>query len=184
MKRSLFAALSLSLLLASTQTAHAASVGANFGFTHFVPKQGNGLSLIGLPNSNSLALFAPGLRVTMPIGTESQSAVYLDGGLSTMSASGNSIHMIALLVGYEYAFSTNPSAPYVTVGVGLNSAGGSGLNSVTDSVFGGGLGIRQRLANHHGSVRGEIHVDYELDSKNSANSLTAIGLKMGFDLDL
>ncbi len=184
MKRLLLALLVLSSLTLVTVPTHAASIGANFGFTHYLPSSGDGLSVIGIPNTGTLGLFAPGLRVTQPIGASGQQWLVFDGGLTTMSASGNSLHMLGLLIGYQYAFSDAESSPYVTVGVGLNSVGGSGLSSVGNAVLGGGLGVRRRLPHGNGALRAELHVDHELDSDNTSASLTAIGLKLGFDLDL
>lgn len=184
MKRFLFACLVLSSLLAIVPTSHAASIGANFGFTHYLPKSGDGLSLVGLPNNSMLGLFAPGMRVTMPLGTDGRASLVLDAGLNFMSVSGSSMHMIGLLGGYQYAFSEAADSPYVTVAAGLNSVGGSGISSVNNLVLGGGVGLRHRLPHDKGSLRAELHVDHEFDSEDSTNSLTAIGLKLGFDVEL
>lgn len=184
MKRTLLFLCLISCGLITADASRAASIGTNLGFTHYLPSSGDGLSLFAVPNTGTFGLFAPGLRITQPIGSDDRQALYLDAGITYMSVSSDNLHMIALLAGYQYALSDAESAPYVTGCVGLNSGGGSGVSSVTNAVVGAGLGIRHRLPHGKGALRAELHVDREIDSENSDASLTSIGLKLGFDLDL
>ena len=184
MKRHWLAMFVLSSVLLAASSASAVSIGTNLGFTHYLPSSGDGLSMLAVPNVGAYGLFAPGLRITQPLGTDGRQSIYFDGGLTYMSASSNNVHIVSLMAGYQFAFSEAESAPYVTVGVGLNSGGGTGVSSITNAVLGGGVGVRHRLPHGKGALRAELHVDHELDSQNSDASLTGIGLKLGFDLDL
>jgi hypothetical protein len=184
MKRHRLAMFVLSSVLLTASSASAVSIGTNLGFTHYLPSSGDGLSLLAVPNSGNFGLFAPGLRITQPLGTDGRQSIYFDGGLVYMSLSGDNAHTLGLLAGYQYTFSEAASAPYVTVGVGLNSSGGTGVPSTTNPVIGGGVGVLHRLPHGKGALRAELHLDREIDTDNSEASITGIGLKLGFDLDL
>jgi len=76
----------------------------------------------------------------------------------------------------------------VTGGVGLASVGfdfGSSVSAIS-AQFGGGLGVRHKMGNEHGVLRGEVRYDRVTEGKDSGTIIipeTGIfGVKLGFDL--
>ncbi len=166
-----------------------AYVGTNLGLAHYVPEEGDGLTTFGWPHGIQAAshLFAPGLRIGFGLDERNSQSIYLDTGLSIWSGGGSSTTMLQFMGGYEYGFGGGPVEPYLTGGVGYMSLSEDG-HSISNPVLGVGLGIRHVLAHGGGAVRAEFHLDHQFEAKFEGDpvmpSLNAIGLKLGFDLNL
>lgn len=78
-------------------------------------------------------------------------------------------------------------SPYLTGGLGFVSVGVSNGGDVgaTSIVFGGGVGIRHRMGNRHGVLRGELRLDHFTQGDDGPIVLieeaNSIGLRLGFD---
>lgn len=175
-------------LVAVSANAGTVTVGTNFGFTHYIPSEGDGLNSLGWPQvSNTLLMqtFSPGLRVGFALDDAAQTMLDFDSSVQILSMNEGTLRTLEGMVAYRYHFSTEPTAPYVTAGVGLLNVSydGSAGNSF---VFGGGIGVRNTLANGNGSLRAEIRVDRQAKSNDDVpmDELTAVGLRVGFDLNL
>lgn len=51
-----------------------------------------------------------------------------------------------------------------------------------NAVVGGGFGVRKRVSEGHGALRGEFRVDYITEAQQGFVGGVALGLKLGFDL--
>ena len=171
------------LLATSFRAAEAAesgtwTIGSNLGFG-VVSSGGESTTSIGLPNGGGLFVgsIQPGLRIGF-VNPDGQFDVYLDGGLNVVSSGGETDHSVLSTFNFQYNFSPGvDTSPYVTAGVGFARIGGGG-SSETDGLFGGGFGVRHRISDGHGAVRGEARYD-RLRLSDGANSF---GLKLGVDL--
>jgi len=177
-------------LLSVTGAAHAGGtlVGTSFGFTHYAPENGDGLSAISLPYQGSLfGTFQPGLRIGGFVDEDRRHEIFADTGVSWLSGDGFTFTSIQLMGGYQHCFSAGPEAPYVNIGVGMLHIGGDD-DSINAMVVGGGFGVRHVLANGHGAVRGEFRLDHQFEGKRDGavvlDAINAYGVKFGFDLYL
>jgi hypothetical protein len=171
------------LMAASVLTTQAAAsgtwtVGSNVGFS-VLSSGGESVTSIGLPIGGGLFVGSvqPGLRIGF-VAPGGQFDVYLDSGLNILSGGGESVHSLLGTFNFQYNFSPEvATTPYVTAGAGFARIGGSG-SSETDGLFGGGFGVRHRISDGHGALRGEARYD-RLSLSDGANGF---GVKLGVDL--
>jgi hypothetical protein len=175
-------------------------VGADLGLSIFMPSSdypgAENITSFGWPLGGGIGrLFggpaSGGLRVSFT-GDQPTHEVYLSSDLELISAgNAGSIHAFQLTANYQYNFNTTGGiTPYVTGGLGMNSAGsspesGSGV-SATSVVFGAGVGISHSMANGVGRLRGEIRYDRQSEGADGSDVVLAkggaLGIKAGFDL--
>ncbi len=156
------------------------SLGANAGLLiHTVSGASRSTTIFEWPNS--AGDLEPGLRVGFRP-ADSHHELYLNSGAIYQSTSGSNSHVIELTANYQYNFMReNAISPYVTLGGGLLSIGGSSGSGATSGLFGGGLGGRFRVAEGHGSLRAEARYDRLGDSDRIAEA-SLVGIRLGFDL--
>ena len=180
--RSIAIVLPLTLWAGSAQ---ALSLGANGGLSVLIPRDGGDpLTQIGLPAGSGL--FGLSLQPGLRLGSSSASGndVHVDFGLASLFISNSSATTFQGTVNYQRTFSADAaSSPFITVGAGVMVLTGD-LNTTTNPMFGGGVGMRSRVSSGHGVLRGEVRVDYIGDDTQGFEGGTAIGLKLGFDLIL
>jgi hypothetical protein len=177
------ASLLLSFVPLSTSWAQGKTgIGANLGFTHYIPEQGDGLTLIGWPSGgNFVGLTQPGLRLSF-LGSKGLDEIYLDSSMSIISQSGESFSMFVGTVNYQRNFAPpEGTGAYVTAGLGIAVLSFDGFDS-SNPILGAGLGVRRGLAHGNGSLRGEIRLDRLFEDDDGLEGLTEIGLRLGFDL--
>jgi hypothetical protein len=162
------------------------SIGTNFGLSVYNPSEGNGsLTSFSVPAGNTICFgFVPGMRVGFT-GPGKNTEIFGEFGLQTLSGDGFSASGFQLAGNFQQAFSSDATAPFVDAGLGLvhqNSDGDSG----TSVTLGAGFGVRNRIADGHGMVRGEVRLDYITESSSGGviiiPSGTIIQIKLGFDL--
>jgi hypothetical protein len=154
------------------------TVGPNVGFS-VLSSGGESLTSFGLPNGGGLLAGSvqPGLRIGF-VAPGGQYDVYLDTGLNVLSGGGETIHSLLGTFNFQYNFSpVVATTPYVTAGAGFARVGGGG-DSETNGLFGGGFGVRHRISDGHGALRGEARYD-RLRLSDGANGF---GVKLGVDL--
>lgn len=177
------------LLLGSAVPAHALnwSLGSNLGFSSIDPSGGgDNTSVFAWPNN--VIVFTPGMRVGFT-GDSPQHEFFIDTGFILVSSGSNSTRYMDLIANYQYNFNTSSLSPYVTGGIGIASVGfdsGGPSISATSVQFGGGVGLRHKMGNGHGVLRGEVRYDRVNEGDDGAvvviDELGIIGIKLGFDL--
>lgn len=171
----------LLLLLAGPASAGHWTLGANFGFHVFAPKQGDSFVTIAAPGS--VGQLAPGFMPGLRIGYTGESGAIetsIDQGLYMLSSNGETLTQYQLLVNFQGLLTRERAAPYLTVGGGFVHSGFEDQGT-TVGTLGGGLGMRYLLGAGHGAARVEIRADYFAESSGFVGG-TAIGAKAGFDL--
>ena len=158
------------------------SLGANMGLSFESPDGGDMVTVIGWPSS------VLGLRVGF-VGQNPVHEVYVDSGLEVLSTKGFSQHAVQVTGNYQYNFkSTGSNAPFLTGGLGFASVGASDGSSVSAvaTLFGGGIGLRHKMANGNGTLRGEARFDHNTEGKDGGavivSAANTFGIKLGFDL--
>jgi hypothetical protein len=177
--RGLILALCLLVLLPGPSSA-SVSLGTNFGVTvHRLSGASSSTTIIEWPNS--AGDLEPGLRVGLRP-ADPHHELYLNSGLIHQSSNGSSSHVIEATINYQYNFQPEEAtSAYATVGGGLLSFGGSSGSGATSGLFGGGLGVRVRVADGHGSLRVEARFD-RLGESDRLSEASLFGLRLGFDL--
>jgi len=192
----------LLLVAASAVPAHAMnwSIGANLGANIILPQDtdinGDGIK-DDLENSVDFAWpqngLTPGLRFGF-VGENPQHEFFFDTGLFLTSSKNSSFSQFSASANYQYNFGgTGSVSPYVTFGAGFliqRSKDETVLPNIdlsgTGGVFGGGLGIRHRMGNGHGTMRAEVRFDRTTEGKDGTVIIfpasNIIGFKLGFDL--
>ena len=194
----------LLLIAASAVPASAVnwSIGANLGANVILPEDtdvdGDGIK-DNLQNTTEFAWphsgLTPGLRVGFT-GANPQHEFYFDTGLFMSSTKdGISTSDFSASANYQYNFGSSGSvAPYFTVGAGLlfdrfkndTPPPPSVELSATSGIFGGGLGIRHKMGNGHGTLRAEVRYDRITEGKDQNIPIiiesNIVGFKLGFDL--
>jgi hypothetical protein len=172
-------ALCLIALFHNTSSA-AVSLGTNFGVTvHRLSGASSSTTIIEWPNS--AGDLEPGLRVGFRP-ADPHHELYLNSGLIHQSSSGSNSHVIEATVNYQYNFlPESATSGYATLGGGLLSIGGSSGSGATSGLFGGGLGVRVRVADGYGSLRVEARYD-RLGESDRLSGASLFGLRLGFDL--
>jgi len=181
----------LALLLLSAIPARAGnwSIGSNFGFV-LVPG-GSFDHRVSVSAAGDVFYFMPGLRFGLQ-STSQRQECFLDGGLSLLSSDEFSETAAQATANYQYNLGTGPSILYLTGGGGVATRfigdlgpGGTTVNPVS-FVGGGGVGVRHKVGEGHGTLRAEARLDYVTEGKDWDQVLipkgTAFGVKLGFDL--
>ena len=140
-------------------------------------------TVLAVPTGSELLL--AGLRPGLRIGgwdRALRNEVFLDTSLQFISYENNTLSVTSNTLNFAHAFGPR-SAPYVTFGAGF-SRFSDGESSSTSTLFGGGLGLRERLRHGHGSIRTELRLDRAIPSERFADDVTIVGVHVGFDLDL
>jgi hypothetical protein len=177
------AALGLAL---SAAPSHAWSIGANSGLTVYSPGGGGGsLTSFTFPaGGGSFIGFMPGMRAAFPLAKEQQE-IFTEFSLSNASTAGFSENQLELTANFQENFTGDNATPFVNAGVGLFHVGDSSESS-TSVLFGAGFGVRKRIADDHGLVRGELHIGYVTEGDSGGSPFidggTLIEIKLGFDL--
>ena len=173
----------LALWVQSAQAGHW-SIGTNLGLAVLHPKGGgDNLTVIGVPGGAGPFFpgFQPGLRLGI-LGEGGKGGLNLDIGLSSLFVSGQSFNSFQGTVNLLRNFSPSASAtPFVTVGAGLLALRAEEETS-TNAIFGGGLGIQNRLSHEHGALRGGVRLDYITENEEGFVGGLVFGIKLGFDL--
>ncbi len=167
-------------ILPGTSTAEI-SLGTNLGLMVFDPSGSGSNSTTIFEMPNSAGDLQPGLRLGFRP-ADPHHELYVNTGLIYTSHSGHNTHMIEATLNYQYNLTPQEAtSAYLTAGGGLFTVGGTGENSSTSGLVGGGLGVRFRVAEGHGSLRAEARVD-RLGESDSVHEGTMLGLRLGFDL--
>lgn len=171
--------------MASPAFASTWQIGPAIGFDVFTSSNSSStLTVVAAPMGPDL--FTSGVRPGLRVGAWDASMrheLFSDIGYYVISGSGSSVHTASWTLNYAHAFGQG-SAPYVTVGGGFATVGGDSFSSESFTLFGLGVGHRQRLAHGHGSIRVEGRYDRINPSESFADDLGVIGFRVGFDLDL
>ena len=173
----------VALWLGGAGVVHAMSIGASGGLSVLSPRGGGDtFTALGVPGTSGVfaAAFQPGLRLGSS--SASGSDIFAELGLSSAMASGSNITSFQGTLNYQYRFTASGTSPFVTVGAGLMLLAGD--FSSTNAVLGGGVGVRGMVADGHGAMRAELHVDYIAEDTTSFAGGVAVGIKLGFDLIL
>jgi hypothetical protein len=158
------------------------TLGANFGVSYLKLAGDNHFVGFNVPQGAGLfsATLQPGMRVGYATASGT-SDIYLDLGINYASyGDGDSYHSYIITGNYQFNFSPmEPTSLYGTLGGGFHNIGGSG-DSQTDPLFGLGLGMRHKVSEGHGAVRGELRYDRLNASDDEA--IDSFSLKVGVDL--
>jgi hypothetical protein len=165
------------------------SLGANLGLSIISPDNGDNVTMFSWPSGGLLTLFTtPGLRVGFT-GQNPQHEIYIDTGLSLISSNGASLNTLQMSGNYQYNFGSSGNlSPYLTAGVGFASYSESdgGSISAISPMLGGGLGLRHKMGNGHGTLRAEARLDHLNEGEDSGfvviSAANTFGIKLGFDL--
>ncbi len=171
--------------------AHAGmSLGANLGLAFFHPDAGDDVTIFSLPNQGT----TPGVRMGWAPRQEA-TQIYLDLGFASASVAGASSSVLVATGNLQYDLrAAQPLSLFVTAGGGvLRESAKSGDDapspfdlSATSVLFGGGVGLRRRIAGGHGTLRTELRYDQRTEGKDGdARVITQGGvvqLKLGFDV--
>ncbi len=156
------------------------SLGTNLGLMVFDPSGGGGSTTI-FEMPNTVGDLQPGLRLGFRP-SDPHHELYLNTGLIYTSRSGHNSHFLEATVNYQYNLTPQEAtSAYLTAGGGLLTVGGSNETASTSGIFGGGLGVRFRVAEGHGSLRAEARLD-RFGESDSIHEGTMFGLRLGFDL--
>ncbi len=167
--------------------AHAAewSLGTNFGIG-FLNSDGDDATFIALPAS--VGALMPGLRVAKRLYNRHHE-LYIDTGVSVLSAEDVSTTGIEATGNYQYNFSETRSGPYATGGAGIliNSLDVGPSDATAASVtIGVGLGLRRPFMSDRGTLRAEVRYDVFTEGKDGDVVVISdghvVGVKFGFDL--
>jgi hypothetical protein len=184
----------VALLVVSAAPAFAMrwSVGANLGLSVFSPSEDAdpGVTTIAWPGSGMM----PGMRVGFA-GENPQHEFFIDTALDLTSIEDVVSTRDFIVTGnYQYNFPSQSNLGfYVTGGAGFDligakdeSPGGTAEISATSAIFGGGVGLRHKMGNGHGTMRAEVRYDRISEGEDSGVIVIpeggAFGVKLGFDL--
>lgn len=193
----------LLLMVASAVPARAMnwSIGANLGASIILPEDtdvnGDGIK-DNLENEVDFAWpqngLIPGLRVGFA-GENPKHEFFFDTGLFLASTKNASFSQFSGTANYQYNFGggTGSVSPYFTAGGGLLVERSKDKTppptvelSGTAGIFGAGLGIRHKMGNGHGTLRGEVRFDRTTEAKDTGilifPAANIISFKLGFDL--
>jgi len=161
------------LFLASPARAAHLSLGANGALMKGVSGRESFDLALSLPFDD--ALHRPGFRVGVA-DEHRNHEIFMDVGATVLKSSYEVYRSVTVTGNYQHSLKQEGSVTqYVTLGGGLTTQGVSARTD-TRAVYGGGLGIRQTVADDHGSVRVELRVE------RIADAMTLAGVKFGFDL--
>lgn len=159
------------------------SIGANLGAQFVSPDTSESATDFSWPLG--------GLRIGFT-GANPMHEFYLDTELGLFSQGDFSASSILFMGNYQYNFASQGStAPFVTVGVGIDNesidfGGPSGKISAMQTIFGGGVGMRHKMGNGHGTLRGEVRYDMVGEGKDNdvvvLEKASVVSVRLGFDL--
>jgi hypothetical protein len=164
------------------------SLGANLGAQFVNPDPGEDFSVFSWPNT-----LMPGIRVGFT-GENPQHEFYLDTGLMLLSAEDFSSRSFVTTGNYQYNFASQSSNNFYLTGGGGFAVEGSTIDtpvgeieeSATSFLWGGGVGIRHKMGNGHGTLRAEVRYDMIGEGEDDGISVipesSVFGIKLGFDL--
>jgi hypothetical protein len=158
------------------------TLGANFGVSVLSFSAG-GDNFTGFNVPSGSGLFNASIQPGMKVGYEMASGtsdIFLDLGINYANyGGGDSFYSYILTGNYQFNFSpAEVTSLYGTLGGGFHVIGGSG-SSESDPLVGLGVGLRKKVADGHGAVRGEVRYDRMINGDDSINSFA---LKLGVDL--
>ena len=161
------------------------TLGPNLGFTVVSSGGPFGASVtsIGLPSGGGIIFgsIQPGMRVGH-VAAGGGYDIYLDTGVNYTNGDGSSFYTVLSTLNVQFNFSpTAGTTPYATAGGGISVVGGSGSSTENNAMFGLGVGVRHRISDGHGGLRGELRYD-RLVASGGADDLNSFGLKLGVDL--
>lgn len=176
------------------------SLGANLGLSIVSPDSKYDVedrTIFGWPSAPDFAFDSPlaGIRVGFT-GEQPAHEIYVDSGVSYASVKdAGSQRSVVITANYQYNFGTGSVAPYLTAGAGF-VLGGLKIESSdptvavdvsgTGAIFGGGVGLRHKMGNGHGTMRGEVRFDRTTEGKDGDIPVifesNVFGIKLGFDL--
>jgi hypothetical protein len=188
------------LLLASSAVPASAlnwSAGANLGIAFDSPTDDalESTTTFGWPFSGTM----PGLRFGFT-GASPTHEFYIDTGLNYSSTKDVTTTRSFIGTGnYQYNFGSSGNlSPYLTAGAGFVMVGFKDETdpddvldiSANSAIFGGGVGIRHKMGNGHGTMRAEVRYDRTTEGKDEIGGVeipiipetSIITLKFGFDL--
>ncbi len=183
MRLSPFVPALLFLLAAAPASAGNWSIGTDWSFAIWNPQEAgsDNLTIIALPGHPIVSL--PGFRLGFA-DSRMKNEFYLDGGVSILSED-ETLTNLLVTGNYQYNFQAErTTTPYLTAGLGLYSVSFAGTGA-TSAVFGGGVGIRNRIADGHGSFRVEFRVDKISEGEDAGagviDEALMYGVKLGVD---
>jgi len=181
------------LLAASPASAFNWGIGADLGYTMFMPDDEydvENFNVIGIPYGG-MSLYEVvipaigGLRLSFA-GDNPMHEVWLGTSLSRMSVEDNSLTSMLLSGNYQFNFAVQSEVkPYLTAGVGMLRVGDED-DSAMSTYFGGGVGAAYKLGT--GRLRGELRYDMVGEGTIGDEDYVvipkggALGFKLGFDL--
>lgn len=159
----------------------AVAIGSNLGVSYIKPDQGDGVTLLAVPNGPNLVGTSPGFRVA-GISSGRGFEFGIDLGLLYGNSGGSSFHDVN--VGLDAALITDArsdTAPYVEAEVGLRNLDFFGSGS--QPYLGAGLGVRHIVASDNGAVKFGVGFRHFFENTTDGLlSLNVIDIKFGFDL--
>lgn len=176
------ALLSAMLLAAAPAGAGTWQIGPSIGMDLLKTSE-TSTTVVSAPAGSELLLAGvrPGLRIG---GWDSglRNELFLDTSLQFIAYERNTLWVTSNTLNFAHAFGPR-SAPYLTFGAGFSRIS-DGSTSETSTLYGGGLGLRERLRHGHGSIRTELRIDRADANEAFSEPVTIIGVHVGFDLDL
>lgn len=157
-------------------------IGPSIGMS-LVRSSGSSTTVVSAPAGSEflLAGVSPGLRIGS-WDSRLQNEWFLDTSLQLIAYENSTISATTNTLNFAHAFGAR-SAPYITFGAGFSRVAVDG-DSQTGALYGAGLGVRERLRHGHGSIRTELRLDRLDPNERFADSVTIVGVHVGFDLDL
>jgi hypothetical protein len=172
----------LGLGVGSPVSAGSVSLGSHLGVGVLTTTSKNAgrTTLIAWP-SNPLG-YQPALRVALSDQGHAHE-LQLDTGFLYIDDGGSGYSLFTAMLSYQHTFRADDVvAPYVNLGAGLYRESSAAAASTKPSA-GIGAGVRRRVGDRHGALRGEFRADYlQSDSVTGRPGLTTIGVRLGFDL--
>ena len=179
------------LLALAAVPAHAMnwSLGANLGMSVVMGDNDADATAFGWPTN-----VLPGLRVGF-MGDNPRHEFYVDNTLDIFDGDVVSTSRFIITGNYQHNFPTaGRTGVFLTGGLGFVNQGaeidtGGPLGTVdvsaTAPIFGGGVGLRHKMGNGHGVLRGEVRFDFRSEGDDDGAVLfedaTIVSFKLGFD---
>jgi len=162
------------------------NIGSNMGFGVLSPKEtGDKFLLFAIPSSQGPATLTlqPGFRLGTTFAS-GQREGYLDLGFNVFNRSGGeTATSYQVSANLQLNGSSNkPTSTFTNFGVGVAGQSFSDGGRSTNPIIGGGIGVRNRVAEGHGALRGELRYDYIFEDAEGFIGGWFLGLKFGFDL--
>ena len=158
----------------------ALAIGSSLGVSR-IEGDGDGFTVIGVPNSVGLVATTPGFRVAH-VSPGRGFELGLDLGLFYLNSSGTSVHDVLIgLDGAGFLSPGNDTSPYIGGEVGIHNVDLFGNGSQT--YLGVAVGIRHVIASDHGAAKVGIGYRRFFESQSDGfPGLDVIELKVAFDV--